>query len=101
MSLDNDELQHLLSLLDTAAAEMISYGDRSTFTFFDSCEDVGNYIKETTERVRAGELEEISKLWYVFAPTGVWDDSSGSQEIANKIFEIINEHYKPEEKPGT
>ncbi|MHA1197865.1 MAG: hypothetical protein ACTSQF_00710 [Candidatus Heimdallarchaeaceae archaeon] len=91
------EIQSLLSLLDKAAAEMISYGDKSTLTFFDSCADVGNYIKETADRVRGGELEEISKLWYIFAPTGVWDDSSGSQEIANEIFEIINKNYQPDE----
>ena len=93
---NNDELQHLFSLLDKASAEMISYGDKSTFTFFDSCEEVGKYIKETTDRARAGELDEISKLWYVFAPTGVWDDSGGSQEIANEIFEIINKSFQPE-----
>lgn len=75
---------------------MISYGDRSTLTFFDSCADVGNYIKETADRARGGELEELSKLWYIFAPTSVWDDSGGSQDIANKIFEIINKNYKPE-----
>lgn len=93
---NNEEIQRLLSLLDKAAAEMISYGDRSTLTFFDSCADVGNYIKETADRVRGGELDELSKLWYIFAPTGVWDDSSGSQELANEIFEIINKDYKPE-----
>ena len=75
---------------------MISYGNRSTLTFFDSCADVGNYIKETADIARGGELEELSKLWYIFVPTGVWDDSGGSQEIANEIFEIINEKYKPE-----
>ncbi len=93
---NNEEIQRLLSLLDKAAAEMISYGDRSTLTFFDSCADVGNYIKEAADRARGGKLEELSKLWYIFAPTGVWDDSSGSQELANEIFEIINKDYKPE-----
>ncbi len=93
----DEEILNLLSLTDKAAVEMISYGNKSTFTFFDSCADVGNYIKETADRVRNGELEEISKLWYIFAPTGVWDDAGGSQEIANQIFEIINEKHKPEE----
>ena len=92
----DENLQHLLTILDKAADEMISYGDRTTFTFFDSCADVGNYIRETVDRVRDGKFEEISKLWYIFAPTGVWDDSNGSQEIANEIYKILNRNYKPD-----
>lgn len=90
------EIQHLLSLLGEAADEMISYGNASTLSYFDTCEDVGLFIQEIAYKVRKGELDEISKLWYIFAPTSVWDDSSGSQEIANKIFGILNEKYKPD-----
>ena len=46
--------------------------------------------------MKNSDLDDVSKLWYVFAPTGVWDDSGGSQEIANEIFEILNKKYKPE-----
>ena len=92
----NKETQHLLSLLDKAVAEMISYGIQSTFSYFDTCEDVGLFIQDIVSKVKSGNLEELSKLWYIFAPTSVWDDSGGSQEIANEIFEIINENYRPE-----
>lgn len=88
--------QHLLLLLDKAAAEMLSYGDESTFSYFDTCEDVGLFIQDIINKAKNGKLEELSKLWYIFAPTSVWDDSGGSQEIANEIFEIINKNYKPE-----
>ena len=46
--------------------------------------------------MKSGKLDEVSKLWYIFAPTGVWDDSGGSQDIANKIFEVLNRKYRPE-----
>lgn len=88
--------QHLLLLLDKAAAEMLSYGDESTFSYFDTCEDVGLFIQDIINKAKNGKLEELSKLWYIFAPTSIWDDSGGSQEIANEIFEIINKDYKPE-----
>lgn len=29
----------------------------------------------------------------IFAPTSVWDDSGGSEEIANKIFELIKKSF--------
>ncbi len=90
------EIQHLLSLLDEAADEMMSYENASTFSYFDTCEDVGSFIQKVANKVKNGELDEISKLWYVFAPTGVWDDSGGSQEIANEIFVVLNEKYRPD-----
>jgi hypothetical protein len=92
----NEEIQHLLSLLDKAAAEMLSYGEEPTFSYFDTCEDVGLFIQNIVTKAKNGELEELSKLWYIFAPTSVWDDSGGSQEIANKIFEILNTKYRPD-----
>ena len=88
--------QKLLSLLDKAADEMLAYGGEPTYSYFDTCNDVGLFIKDIAGKAKKGELEEISKLWYIFAPTSVWDDSGGSLEIANEIFEIINKDYKPE-----
>lgn len=72
--------QKLLSLLDKAADEMLTYGDEPTFSYFDTCRDVGLFIKDIADKARNGKLEELSKLWYIFAPTSVWDDSGGSQE---------------------
>jgi hypothetical protein len=92
----DEETQHLISLLDKAVAEMIAYGDEPTFSYFDTCEDVGMFIQDIVNKMKNGELEDVSKLWYIFAPTGVWDDSGGSQDIANEIFEVINRKYKPE-----
>ena len=89
-------IQRLLSLLDEATDEMRSYGDESTFSYFDTCEDVGDLIFDIANKIKNGELDEISKLWHVFLPTGIWDDSGGSQEIANEICEILNRNYRPD-----
>ncbi|NPD88004.1 MAG: hypothetical protein HGN29_04735 [Asgard group archaeon] len=94
----NDEIQHLLSLLEKATTEMLSYGEESTFSYFDTCEDVGLFIQNIVNKIRSGEIEEFSKLWYIFTPTGVWDDSGGSQKIANEIFEILNKKYQPDKE---
>ena len=90
------EIQRLLSLLDEAADEMRSYGDESTYSYFDTCEDVGSFIADITNKIKNEEMEEISKLWHIFLPTGIWDDSGGSQEIANEICEILDRNYKPD-----
>ena len=75
---------------------MTSYDDQPTFTFFDTCEDVGKFIVDIANKIKNGELDEISKLWHIFLPTGIWDDSGGSQEIANEICEILNRIFKPD-----
>ena len=92
----SDELNDFLLLIGKAAEEMISYGNQSTFSYFNTCKDVGLYIQDIITKVKDGKMKELSKLWYIFAPTGVWDDSGGSQEIANEIFEILNKKFKPE-----
>ncbi len=92
----DEETKHLLSLLEEAVEEMIACGEKPTFSYFDKCKDVGLFIQDITDKMRNGELDEVSELWYIFAPTGVWDDSGGSQEIANKIFEVLNRKYRPE-----
>ena len=89
------ETQKLLSLLDKAREEMLCYGDRPTFSYFETCEDVALFIEEVLNKARNGKLKKLSKLWYIFAPTSVWDDSGGSQETANEIFEILNKKYQP------
>ena len=91
----DEDLQKLLLLLDKAAEEMMSLGDQPTFSYFDTCADVGIYLLEIITKIKDGDLSEVSKLWYIFAPTGPWDDSHGSQEIANEIFEILNKNHKP------
>lgn len=92
---NGEEIQELLLLLDKAANEMLSYGDQPTFSYFDTCEDVGRFIQDIIKKAKDGELGEITKLWYIFAPTSVWDDSGGSQELANEIFERINKNHRP------
>ncbi len=77
---------------------MLSYGEEPTFSYFDTCEDVGMFIQNIVNKIKNGEVEEISKLWYIFAPTSVWDDSGGSQEIANEIFKILNTKYRPDKE---
>ncbi len=77
---------------------MLSYGEEPTFSYFDTCEDVGMFIQNIVNMIKNREVEEISKLWYIFAPTSVWDDSGGSQEIANEIFEILNTKYRPDKE---
>ena len=55
---------------------------------------MGKFILDIANKIKNSEWVEISKLWHVFLPTGIWGDSGCSQEIANEICEILNDKYK-------
>ena len=66
----DEETKHLLSFLEEAAEEMISYGEKPTFSYFDKCKDVGIFIQDITNKMKKNVFDDVSELWYIFAPTG-------------------------------
>jgi len=93
MSEKHSDLQELIDLLERAAQEMIAFGSKSTLTEYDTCENLGFYLNEVITKLEQKKEIDAFELWGVFAPTSVWDDSGGSEEIANKIFELIKKIY--------
>jgi hypothetical protein len=87
------DLQELIELLEQAAQEMIAYGPKTTLTNYDTCENLGFYLNEVITKLEQKKEIDVFELWGIFAPTSVWDDSFGSEEIANKIFEKIKKIY--------
>ena len=89
-----DPQKLLIELLNKAAKEMISKGDESTFTHYSTCENLGQIIKECVNKISANQPCDLAELYTIFLPTGDWDDSGGSQEIANQIVEIFSKKLK-------
>lgn len=93
MTKQEQELKELIDLLKQAAQEMIAKGPLSTLTEYDTCENLGVYLKKTATKLEQEKEIDIFELWGIFAPTSVWDDSGGSEELANKIFELIKKCF--------
>jgi len=87
------EIPELIDLLKQAAQEMIAKGPLDTITEYDTCENLGVYLNETVTKLEQEKEIDVFELWGIFAPTSVWDDSGGSEEIANKIFELIKKCF--------
>ncbi|MBK5114305.1 MAG: hypothetical protein JJE41_11810 [Candidatus Heimdallarchaeota archaeon] len=87
------ELQELTDLLKQASQEMITKGPISTITEYDSSENLGIYLQEIVAKLEQKEEIDVFELWGIFAPTSVWDDSGGSNEIADKIFALIKKNF--------
>ena len=77
-----------------AAQEMIMKGDESTFTVYSTCERLGQFIKECAYKIEHNQSCDITELYAIFLPTGDWDDSGGSLNIANQIVEILGKELK-------
>ena len=93
MTKQEQELKELIDLLKQAAQEMIAKGPLSTLTEYDTCENLGVYLKKTETKLEQEKEIDVFELWGIFAPTSVWDDSGGSEELANKIFELIKKCF--------
>ncbi len=93
MTKQEQELKELIDLLKQAAQEMIAKGPLSTLTEYDTCENLGVYLKKTETKLEQEKEIDVFELWAIFAPTSVWDDSGGSEELANKIFELIKKCF--------
>ncbi|TET28053.1 MAG: hypothetical protein E3J70_10610 [Candidatus Heimdallarchaeota archaeon] len=93
MTKQKQELKELVDLLKQAAQEMINKGPLSTLTEYDTCENLGVYLNETVTKLEQEKEIDVFELWGIFAPTSVWDDSGGSEELANKIFELIKKCF--------
>jgi hypothetical protein len=93
MTKQGQELKELIDLLKQAAQEMINKGPLSTLTEYDTCENLGVYLNEIVTKLEQEKEIDVFELWGIFAPTSVWDDSGGSEELANKIFELIKKCF--------
>jgi hypothetical protein len=93
MSKKQQVLQALIDLLEQAAQEMITLGPVTTFTEYDTCENLGLYLNDVITKLELKEEIDVFELWGIFAPTSVWDDSGGSEELANKIFDLIKKIF--------
>lgn len=87
------ELQELIDLLKQASQEMITKGPLSTMTEYDTSENLGIYLAEVVAKLEQKEEIDVFELWGIFAPTSVWDDSGGSNEIADEIFALIKKNF--------
>lgn len=94
-SVTEKKLKTLIALLAEAAAEMKGLGDRVTlWSKYDTCQDLGEFLEKCVKRLANGNEEDIRELWGIFAPTSDWDDSGGSEALANKIFKLLEILYR-------
>jgi hypothetical protein len=83
--------KRLIRLLGKAAGELQSRSDKHYYAgTFETCGELGDFVKQSADRLAAGEREPLEKLWLIFLPTSDWDDAGGSSDLGNEILSLID-----------
>ena len=86
------ELSHLLGL---AAAEIRQKpNDVFMSPRFDMTYDLAASIEEAKGRLANGDVAAGNELYLIFLPTSDWDDAGGSQEMANRLCELLKPYFR-------
>src|SRR5690349_14732961 len=89
-------------LLRRAAIEMQRRGVQDIpFTDFGTTTDLAAFLASAAARFRRGDTTDGEHLWYSFAPTCIWDDAGGSQNLGNLIFGAVGRRFRPTDSIAT
>ena len=90
--MDNEKLNRLYTVLDKAERLSMEFSGGYSNNF-DSTEEFQLTLSESILKLKSGDINEINKQYFWFAPTCDWDDLIGKdgQILANEIFELLSE----------
>jgi hypothetical protein len=86
------KLQQLIKFLDEAEQLAGQFTGGYSDHFF-SAEEFHAALKESINKLKAGDMEQLNNLWLWFAPTYDWDDfiHHDGEDLANAIHPLITE----------
>ena len=76
-------------------------------TMHDTTHEVAEAIERFASRLLDGDIRAGHHLLMIFLPACAWDDSGGSQDIANRLCELLAPYFIPGQsikensEPGT
>ena len=92
VTLHNSKLEQLITLLDEAEQLAGQFTGGYSDHFF-SAEEFHSALKESVNKLKAGDIEQLNNLWLWFAPTYDWDDfiHQDGEDLANAIHPLVTE----------
>lgn len=86
------KLQQLIKLLDEAEQLAGQFTGGYSDHFF-SAQEFHSALKESVNKLKAGDIEQLNNLWLWFAPTYDWDDfiHQDGEDLANAIHPLVTE----------
>jgi hypothetical protein len=93
--LNNLKLKRLFKLLDDAEQLAGQFTGGYSDHFF-SAEEFHLALKESINKLKAGDTEQLNSIWLWFAPTCDWDDfiHQEGEDLANAIYPLVTELRK-------
>jgi len=92
---DAEKLRQLYDLLDKAIVLTSEFSGGHSNNFL-STEEFNSALDDSIDKLKNGDNDQISKLYYWFAPTCDWDDlmHRDGQDLGNKIFDLLEDLKK-------
>jgi hypothetical protein len=81
----------LVNALRSAAAEMHSRGAATLLDIkYDDRKELAVFLATAANQIEQGNRDAEPELRRIFAPSSVWDDADGSQQLGNKIDRMLS-----------
>lgn len=95
MTLDNSKLKRLLKLLDEAEKLAVQFSGGYSNNFL-SAQEFHTALRDSVNKLKAGDTDQLNDLWLWFAPTCDWDDfiHKDGEDLANEIHPLVTELRK-------
>ena len=84
------DINGLINLLERAVAELKSRtGPVSVYSSFETWSEFSFFLEEQIYQLHRKQVSVLKQIKLIFLPTGEWDESGGSSELAGSICEVL------------
>jgi hypothetical protein len=93
--MSNRDKDRLLELLNKCGNALLKQKDTIYLgSLFHTYEELGEFLLRCAKEMDNSEYTHVRELWFVFAPTGDFDDAVGNIEFAEEVYSLLNKLYK-------
>lgn len=92
MEQKNESIPRVCELLQIAEQVLRDNPDLPmAYTRFNHPDDLANEIQKHRDNIAKSDFSTVKELSGIFAPTSEWDDCVGESELANEIYQLLEE----------
>lgn len=92
MEQKNESITRICELL--LIAEQVLRGNPDlpmAYTRFNHPDELANEIQKHRDNIAKSDFSTVKELSGIFAPTSEWDDCVGESDLANEIYQLLEE----------
>lgn len=92
MEQKNKSISRVCELLQIAEKVLRANPDLPmAYTRFNHPDELANEIQKHRDNITKSDFSTVKELSGIFAPTSEWDDCVGESDLANEIYQLLEE----------